>query len=429
MRVLITNGRVIDPKNGFDEIADILIDNSVIGAIGKNLKAKDAEIFDAKGLAVVPGLIDMHVHFREPGYEYKETIASGSRAAAHGGFTSVCCMPNTNPVIDNQSVVEFVLTQGKKAGLVNVFPIGAISKGSLGQELSEIGDLHSAGVVALSDDGKGVMNAEIMRRAMEYAQMVDLPIIAHCEDSFLSGDGVMNEGYTSTVLGLKGIPRIAEIVMVARDIEIARFTAGRLHIAHVSCAESVQMVRRAKSEGVKVTAECCPHHFTLTEEAVLHYDPNTKVNPPLRTLSDVTALKEGLRDGTIDCIATDHAPHAEAEKDVEYDNAPFGIIGLETAVGLAITELVDTGILSLGQLVEKMAVNPAQVLKLNRGHLSVGAIADVTVIAPKQAWPVERELFLSKSKNSPFIGKTLNGKVMLTVVAGRIVYNAGKAQP
>ncbi|MDD5747409.1 MAG: dihydroorotase, partial [Candidatus Omnitrophica bacterium] len=330
MRVLITNGRVIDPKNGFDEIADILIDNSVIGAIGKNLKAKDAEIFDAKGLAVVPGLIDMHVHFREPGYEYKETIASGSRAAAHGGFTSVCCMPNTNPVIDNQSVVEFVLTQGKKAGLVNVFPIGAISKGSLGQELSEIGDLHSAGVVALSDDGKGVMNAEIMRRAMEYAQMVDLPIIAHCEDSFLSGDGVMNEGYTSTVLGLKGIPRIAEIVMVARDIEIARFTAGRLHIAHVSCAESVQMVRRAKSEGVKVTAECCPHHFTLTEEAVLHYDPNTKVNPPLRTLSDVTALKEGRRDGTIDCIATDHAPHAEAEKDVEYDNAPFGIIGLET---------------------------------------------------------------------------------------------------
>jgi len=282
-------------------------------------------------------------------------------------------------------------------------------------------------VVALSDDGKGVMNAEIMRRAMEYAMMVDLPIIAHCEDSFLSGDGVMNEGYTSTLLGLKGIPRIAEIVMVARDIEIARFTGGRLHIAHVSCAESVEMVRRAKAEGVKVTAECCPHHFTLTEEAVMRYDPNTKVNPPLRTPADITALKQGLADGTIDCIVTDHAPHAEAEKDVEYDNAPFGIIGLETAVGLSISELVDTGVLNIGQLIEKMTVNPAQILKLNRGHLTCGAIADITVIAPKQSWPVERDTFLSKSKNSPFIGKTLNGKVMLTVVAGRIVYNAGKS--
>jgi dihydroorotase len=424
MRTLITNGRVIDPKSRYDDIADILIENGVISGIGKNLKAKDADVIDAKGMLVVPGLIDMHVHLREPGYEYKENIASGCRAAAHGGFTSVCCMPNTDPVADNQSVVEFIIAQSKKAALVNVFPVGAITKGSAGQELSDIGDLKTAGVIALSDDGKGVMNAEIMRRAMEYASMVELPVIAHCEDSSLSAGGVMNEGYVSTVLGLKGIPSIAETVMVARDIEIARFTGTRLHIAHISCRESVDMVRRAKADGVRISAECCPHHFTLTEEAVMCYDTSTKVNPPLRTADDVEALKKGLQDGTIDCIVTDHAPHAEAEKDVEYDYAPFGIIGLETAVGLAMAELVAKGTLTLLQLVEKMSYNPARIINIDRGYFAEGAVADITIIDPEQQWVVEPGVFFSKSKNSPFIGRTLPAKVILTFVSGKVVYNA-----
>lgn len=336
MQLLIKNARVIDAKSETDDYLDILIEGTKIAKIAKDIKAKDAKIFDAKGLIAVPGLVDMHVHFREPGFEYKETVLSGSKAAASGGFTSVCCMPNTNPVIDNQGVVEFIASQSKKAGLINVYCVGAITKSLKGEELSDIGDLKDAGCVALSDDGNPVMNSEIMRRAMEYAGMFNLPIISHCEDINLSAGGVMNEGMVSTKLGLKGIPRIAEISMVSRDIELARYTGSSVHIAHVSCRESVDIIKRAKKEGVKVTCECTPHHFSLSEEALINYDTNKKVNPPLRTTDDIKALIGGLKDGTIDCVATDHAPHAETEKDVEFDYASFGIIGLETALGLVV---------------------------------------------------------------------------------------------
>jgi len=425
MRLLIKNGHLIDVKSGIDDIQDILIEGQKVTKIGKNLKAENVTIFNAKGMIILPGLIDMHVHLREPGYEYKETILTGTKAAAAGGFTSVCCMPNTNPVIDNQGVAEFILAQNKKAGLINVFPVGAISKGLKGHELAEIGDLKTAGVVAVSDDGNAVANAALMRRAIEYASMFALPVISHCEDKDLSAGGYMNEGYISTVLGLKGMPRISEIAIVARDIEIARFTGGHLHIAHVSCRESIEIIRQAKRQGVNVTAECCPHHFTLTEEAVLNYDTNTKVNPPLRTNEDKEALKQGLKDGTIDCIVTDHAPHAEEEKDVEFDRAPFGIIGSETALGLVITELVKPGILSLKQLVEKMSLNPAQILKIDRGYIKEGCIADITIISTDKTWMVDKDKFLSKSKNSPFIGRQLTGSVVLTVASGEIVFDAG----
>ncbi|MFH2138303.1 MAG: dihydroorotase [Candidatus Omnitrophota bacterium] len=423
MQLLIKNGRVIDAKNNLDDTLDILIEGSKVVKIAKNIKADGAKTFDAQGLIVVPGLIDMHVHLREPGFEYKESILTGSRAAAHGGFTGICCMPNTNPVIDNQGVVEFIAGQAKKAGLVNVYIVGAVTKGLNGQELSDIADLKDAGVVALSDDGKEVLNPEILRRAMEYTSMFDIPIIAHCEDQELSAGGVMNEGYVSTLLGLKGIPRVSEIVMVSRDIELARFTGTRLHIAHISCKESVALVRQAKKDGVKVTAECCPHHFSLTEEAVMDYDTNTKVNPPLRTKEDVEAIKKGLKDGTIDCIATDHAPHAEAEKDVEYNYAPFGIIGSETALGLVLTELVHKEVLTLSQVVEKMSFNPAQILKLDKGYIEKDACADITIIDPKKKWTVSKEGFVSKSSNSPFLGRELDGQVVMTIVSGKIVFD------
>ncbi|MFH2145318.1 MAG: dihydroorotase [Candidatus Omnitrophota bacterium] len=424
MGLLIKNGRLIDAKNNIDQKRDILIETDKIAEIGDNLSASNAEIFDANGLTVVPGLIDMHVHLREPGFEYKETIYSGTQAAARGGFTSLCCMPNTNPVADNPGVIEFILSQNKKAAFVNLFPIGAVSKGLKGEELSEIADLKSSAVVALSDDGNPIENPELMRRAMEYAAMFDLPIISHCEDRQLSAGGVMHEGYISTRLGLKGIPRTSEIVVVARDIEIARFTNSRLHVAHISCKESVELIRKAKSIGLKISCECCPHHFTLTQEALINYDTNTKVNPPLRTQEDIAALKEGLKDGTIDCIATDHAPHAEEDKDLEFDSAPFGIIGLETALGLVVSELVDKGIISWKQLVEKMSLNPSNILGLSRGSLEKGAVADITIIDPKQEWTVRKEGLVSKSKNSPFIGRRLRGKAVLTVVSGRIVYKA-----
>ncbi|MBU4304701.1 MAG: dihydroorotase [Candidatus Omnitrophica bacterium] len=424
MRLLIKNASIIDARSKRDEKADILIVDGKISSIDSGIAAKDAEVYDAKGMLAVPGFIDMHTHLREPGFEYKETILSGTQAAARGGFTTICCMPNTNPVADNQGVIEFIISQNRKAGLISVLPIGAITKAQQGKELSEIGDLKSAGAVALSDDGKGVMNAEVMRRAMEYASMVDLLVISHCEDTNLAAGGVMHEGYVSTVLGLKGIPRIAEIAMAARDIEIARFTGTRLHIAHVSCKETVELVRRAKKEGVRVSCECCPHHFTLTDEAVKDYDTNTKVNPPLREPDDLRALKDGLKDGTIDCIATDHAPHAEAEKDVEFDNAPFGITGLETALGLVMNELVCKGELTLMEMVERMSFNPARILNLDKGYIAEGADADITIIDPNKKWVVEKEAFLSKSHNSPFIGMNLTGKVIATVAAGRIVYNA-----
>lgn len=420
MNILIKNGHIIDPANKVDEKLDVLVSDGKISRLGKpgSLPANGNQVIDAAGKFVVPGLIDMHVHLREPGFEYKETIATGTAAAKAGGFTSVCCMPNTNPVNDNRSVTEFILAQARNAS-AQVFPIGAVTKGSKGEELAEMGELHAAGCVAISDDGKPVMNASIMRRAMEYSRIFDMLIISHCEDSTLSFKGVMNDGIVSTELGLRGIPRAAEDVMTARDISLAELTGGRLHIAHVSTAGSVRLIRDAKSRGVKVTAETCPHYFSLTEEAVRGYNTLAKMNPPLRTVDDVAAVKQGLKDGTIDVIATDHAPHAMDEKSGEFDYAPFGIVGLETALGLAL-KLVQEGAFSLAEAIRKFSVNPALILKLDKGTLSLGADADMTMIDSNVDWTVDASQFKSKSKNTPFDGWKLRGKAVRTIVGGRI---------
>jgi dihydroorotase len=419
MNILIKNGHIIDPANAVDEKLDVLVSDGRIAKLGKpgSLSPDGAQVIEAAGKLVVPGLIDMHVHLREPGFEYKETIASGTAAAQAGGFTSVCCMPNTNPVNDNQAVTRFILTQAGDAP-ARVFPIGAITKGSKGEELTEMAELHAAGCPALSDDGRPVMNAAVMRRAMEYSKIFDLLIISHCEDSALSDKGVMNEGFVSMELGLRGIPRAAEEVMVGRDITLAELTGCRLHLAHVSSAGSVRMVRDAKARGVKVTAETCPHYFTLTEESVRGYNTLAKMNPPLRSVDDLAAIKQGLKDGTLDVIATDHAPHGMDEKSGEFDYAPFGIVGLETALGLSL-KLVEEGVLSMTELVRKLSLNPAQVLKLNKGTLSVGADADVTIIDPAQEWAVDSSRFQSKSRNTPFNGWKLTGRAVQTIVGGR----------
>lgn len=421
MKLLIKGGRIIDPANGLDTIGDILVEEGKIIEIAEKITVNADETIDATGSLVVPGLIDVHVHLREPGLEAKETIASGSRAAARGGFTSVACMPNTKPVTDNQAIIEFINTRGAQTGVVNVYPIGAITKESKGQELAEIGDMKSVGAVAISDDGQPVINADVMRRAMEYAKMFDLPIISHSEDKDLVAEGVMNEGYMSTILGLKGINRAAEEVMVARDIILSEITGCPLHIAHVSTAGSVRIIREAKARGVKVTAEAAPHHFTLTDEAVQGYDTSTKVNPPLRIAADVAALKAGLADGTIDIIATDHAPHTQEEKDVEYNYAPFGMVGLETAVGLVFKELIQSGVLTLEQAITKLTINPARLLRINKGTLSQGADADITIINPELEEEVKTEDLASKGKNTPFIGWKLKGLPTTTIVGGKVV--------
>jgi len=420
MKILIKNGHLADPANKVDEKLDVLVSNGKISKLGKpgSLPANGCKVIDAAGMFVAPGLIDMHVHLREPGFEYKETITTGTAAAKIGGFTSVCCMPNTNPVNDNRSVTEFILAQARNAS-TQVFPIGAITKASRGEELAEMGELHAAGCVAISDDGQPVMNASMMRRAMEYSKIFDMLIISHCEDSILSGKGVMNEGIVSTELGLRGIPRAAEDVMTARDISLAELTGARLHIAHVSTAGSVRMIRDAKSRGVKVTAETCPHYFSLTEEAVRGYNTLAKMNPPLRTVDDVAAVKQGLKDGTLDVIATDHAPHAMDEKSGEFDYAPFGIVGLETALGLTL-KLVHEDVLSLTEAIRKLSVNPALILKLDKGTLSAGADADITIIDLNEDWTVAASQFKSKSKNTPFDGWKLRGKAVHTIVGGKI---------
>ncbi len=420
MNILIKNGHVIDPANKVDGKLDVLVSDGKIAGLGKpgSLPANGAQIIDAAGRLVVPGLIDMHVHLREPGFEYKETIKTGAEAAKAGGFTAVCCMPNTNPVNDNGAVTEFILAQARNAP-ARVYPIGAITKDSKGEELTEMGELRTAGCVAVSDDGRPVMNAAVMRRAMEYSKIFDLALISHCEDSTLSNKGVMNEGFVSTELGLRGIPRAAEEVMVARDLSLAELTDCRLHIAHVSSAGSVRLVREAKARGVRVTAETCPHYFSLTEEAVRGYNTMAKMNPPLRTEDDVAAVKQGLKDGAVDVIATDHAPHALDEKTGEFDYAPFGIVGLETALGLTL-KLVQEGILSLAEAVCKLSLNPATVLRLNKGTLSVGAEADITIIDPDIEWTVDASQFKSKSKNTPFNGWKLKGRAVQTMVGGRI---------
>ena len=421
MSILIKGGCVIDPGR-FVGIADVLIDKGKIASIGPNLSAPAAtRTIQADGKLVMPGFVDLHVHFREPGFEYKETIQSGGAAAVAGGFTTVCCMPNTNPVNDNQAVTEFMLERARLAGLANVLPIGAITKGSEGKELAEIGDLRRSGCVAISDDGKPVMNSLVMRRAMEYALAFDLTVIDHCEDLHLAEGGCMNEGLVSTELGLPGIPAAAEDVMVARNLSLSELTGARLHLAHISTAGSVRMVREAKARGIHVTAEACPHHFLLTEELVRGYNTHAKMNPPLRTWADVHAIKEGLRDGTIDVIATDHAPHASQEKQQDFTEAPFGIVGLETALPLTLG-LVEEGVLSLEQAVQKLTSAPAATFGLKKGTLAVGADADVAIVDQQEQWEVDPAKFQSKSRNTPFAGWKVKGRVNTTIVSGRVVF-------
>jgi len=421
MTIVIRNGRVIDP-GGINGQADVLIQDGKIAQVAKGLAVPPgATVMDAAGKWVLPGFVDLHVHLREPGFEYKETIQTGTSAAVAGGFTSVCCMPNTSPVNDNQSVTEFILDKARAAGLAHVFPIGAITKGSEGKELAEFGELKDAGCVAVSDDGKPVMNGMVMRRALEYARAFALTVVDHCECLHLSEGGCMHEGLVATEMGLHGVPAAAEDVMVARNLALAELTGGRLHLAHLSTAGSVRMVREAKARGIKVTAEACPHHFLLTDEAVREFNTNAKMNPPLRSRKDVDTIKAGLKDGTIDAIATDHAPHADFEKQREFDYAPFGIVGLETAWGLALT-LVDEGLLSVEQVVALLTVQPARAFGLSKGTLAVGADADVTLIDPDAQWVVEPEQFRSKGRNTPFAGWKLKGRVTTTIVGGRVVY-------
>ena len=421
MTILIQGGHVIDPGR-FNGTADVLIQNGKISAVGPMLVAPaGARVIRAAGQLVLPGFVDLHVHFREPGFEYKETIQSGTAAAVAGGFTTVCAMPNTNPVNDNQSITEFMIDRARIAGNAHLYPIGAITKGSEGKELAEIGDLRRAGCVAISDDGKPVMNSLVMRRAMEYARAFDVPVVDHCEDLHLSEGGCMNEGLVSTELGLPGIPSAAEDVMVARNVSLADLTGARLHLAHISTAGSVRMVREAKSRGLKVTAEACPHHFTLTEELTRGYNTHAKMNPPLRTWQDVQAIKEGLRDGTIDVIATDHAPHATQEKQQEFTEAPFGIVGLETALPLTLA-LVEEGVLTMESAVEKLATAPAKAFSLDAGTLAVGSPADVTLVDQHRQWEVDPSRFRSKSRNTPFAGWKVKGRVTTTIVAGRVVF-------
>lgn len=428
MALLIKGGQVIDPGR-FNGIGDVLIENGKISAVAPTLPTPaGATVIQAAGRLVLPGFVDLHVHFREPGFEYKETIQSGTAAAVAGGFTSVCAMPNTNPVNDNQSITEFMLERAKAAGTARLYPIGAITKGSEGKELAEIGDLRRAGCIAISDDGRPVMNSLVMRRAMEYARAFDIPVVDHCEDLHLSEGGCMNEGLISTKLGLPGIPSAAEDVMVARNVSLTELTGARLHLAHISTAGSVRMVREAKSRGLRVTAEACPHHFTLTEEVTRGYNTLAKMNPPLRTWQDVQAIKDGLRDGTIDVIATDHAPHASQEKQQQFTEAPFGIVGLETALPLTLA-LVEEGVLSLEGAVEKLATAPAKAFSLPAGTLAVGAPADVAIVDPKTQWEVDPARFRSKSRNTPFAGWKVKGQVTTTIVGGRVVFDLERPAP
>ena len=421
-QLLIKNGRVIDPAPATDMLADILIRDGVIAAVGADLDAPGAEIFDATGLIVSPGFIDMHVHLREPGFEHAETIETGARAAAAGGFTSICCMPNTLPVNDNATVTSYIIERARKLAVTNVFPIGAITKNSAGEELSAIGSMKAAGVVAISDDGRPVMNARVMRRAMEFARSFDLPVIDHCEDLNLSAGGDMHEGYESVRLGLRGIPASSEDVMVARDILLAQLTGARFHVAHISTRNAMGMVAYAKQYGLPVTCEATPHHFALTDAQMLPYDSNYKMKPPLRTACDAGAVVDGIVSGAVDAIATDHAPHPGSEKMQEFEKCPFGIIGLETALGLALEHLVHTGKIPLARLVALLSTGPARVLHLDRGTLAVGAPADVTIFSTDLQWTYDVNQSFSKSRNSPFDGHTFRGGPVATIVDGAVVW-------
>ncbi len=427
-RLLVKGGRVVDPSQGIDAALDVLLADGTVEKLGKRLAARGAEVVDAEGLVVCPGFIDIHTHLREPGREDKETIATGTRAAAAGGFTAVCAMPNTDPVNDTAGITRAIVEKARAEGAVRVYPIGAITRGQKGEELAEFGDLQEAGCVAFSDDGKPVASARMMRRALEYARTFGLVLIDHCEEPTLAEKACMNEGPVATLLGLRGAPAAGEAIMVERDVLLAELTGGKVHIAHLSAAASVDAVRRGKARGVKVTAEVTPHHLFLTDEAVRQtaYDTSTKMNPPLRSESDRLAVIEGLRDGTIDCIATDHAPHTVDDKNVEYDQAAFGIVGLETAVALCLDRLVGTGLVDIRQLVALLSTNPARVLGLPGGTLAAGSPADLTLLDLTKRRTVDPERFASRSRNTPFGGLTLRGWPAATIVAGRVVWKDGR---
>lgn len=420
--LLVRNGRVLDPAQELDGISDVLLEDGRVSRIGRGLQAPGSPVLDASGLIVAPGLIDIHVHLREPGREDEETIQSGSEAAAAGGFTSICCMPNTDPVNDNPAVTSFILKEAERRALTRVFPIGAISVGSAGERLAEIGEMVNAGAVGISDDGKGVMDGQLMRRALEYTLPFKIPVIEHCEDLNLSAHGCMNEGFHSTALGLKGMSRTAEDAMAARDIMLAELTGAHIHIAHLSTRGAADLVRQGKKKGIHVTCEVCPHHFTLSDAACRGYDTNTKMSPPLRTEDDIEALLEAVVDGTVDCLVTDHAPHNPNEKMLEFDRAPFGIIGLETALGLVLTHLYHPGLISLRRVVELMSTQPAQLINQPLGHLKAGSAADLTLFDPDAEWAYDLGRTRSKSRNSPFHGTALKGRVAATIVGGKIVY-------
>lgn len=430
MRLLISNGHIIDPVSKLDGTGDVLVEDGRIAAVGPGLAANGAKVLDASGRIVAPGLIDIHVHLREPGFEYKETIESGTAAAAAGGFTAVVTMANTSPVNDTAAVTEFMLRRAAQVGKVTVYPVGAISKGLEGKRLTEIGELVSAGAVAVSDDGHPVEDPLLMRRAMEYATFFDIPIIEHCETPALHPEGSMHEGFWSTSLGLRGIPSASEEIAVWRNVSLAELTGARLHVAHLSTRGALEAVREAKRRGIPVTCEVTPHHLLLTDEAVQGYDTNTKMMPPLRSEEDRQALLQGLADGTVDAIATDHAPHHVDDKCVEYDKAAFGVVGLETAVSLCLDRLVKKEIITLSRLVELLSSGPARALglnklnKINKGSLAVGADADITILDPKRQVTVQPELFQSKGRNTPFKGLELQGGPVTTIVGGRIAWQA-----
>ena len=426
MKRLLKGGRVVDPVNGIDGVHDILIDGDRIVRVGRDLSVDGAQVVDIpQGLVVCPGLIDMHVHLREPGQEHKETVATGTGSAVAGGFTAVACMPNTEPVNDNANVTAYILARAAEANLARVYPIGAVSRGSKGELLADIADLRRAGCVAITDDGHPVATALLLRRAMEYAGMFDMPVVEHCEDQTLKGDGVAHEGFHAASLGLRGIPGACEALGAERGILMSELTGSAFHVAHMSARASLRAVRNGKAAGIRVTCEVAPHHFTLTDEALgtpIPYDTNTKMNPPLREAADRDAMVSGIADGTVDVIATDHAPHHYDEKNVEFDRAPFGIVGLETAVPLALDRLVHAGVIRLPRLVELLSVNPARILRIPGGTLSEGAPADITILAPDLKVTIDAAVLRSRSKNTPFHGWELRGGVAATIVGGRTVY-------